>query len=124
MAKILVVDDSLFARLNICNILKTAGHTTFEAGNGIEGLQKAAEHHPDCIVSDLLMPELDGVGFLTALQEKQNKIPVLVLTADIQEAKRLQCLRLGAAGFINKPPQKAEIIALVSQILNTGEEGR
>jgi CheY-like chemotaxis protein len=123
VAKILVVDDSLFARVNICNILKAAGHEMVEAENGIEGLQKLAEHQPDCIISDLLMPELDGIGFLTALQEKQSRIPVIILTADIQEAKRLQCQRLGAAGFITKPPQKAEILALVHQILHAGEEG-
>ena len=123
MAKILVVDDSLFARLNICNVLKSAGHETIEAENGIMGLQLVAKHQPDCILSDLLMPEMDGIGFLGALQEKQNRIPVIVLTADIQHAKRQQCRDLGAAGFINKPPQKLEILSLVDEVLKASEKG-
>ncbi|MFA7536555.1 MAG: response regulator [Desulfuromonadales bacterium] len=124
MAKVLVVDDSNFARLSICNILKAAGCETAEAANGLEGLAKLEEFNPDCILSDLLMPEMDGIEFLAALKEKGNRVPVIVLTADIQESKKQLCLSLGAAGFINKPPQKLEIISLVNQILNQGEEGR
>ena len=117
MARILVVDDSMFARLNICNILKSSGHETVEAANGREGLEKARAVKPDCILSDLLMPELDGIEFLASLREQKLRLPVIVLTADIQETKRQQCLDLGAAGFINKPPKKQQLLSLISDIL-------
>jgi CheY-like chemotaxis protein len=120
MAKILVVDDSVFARLNICTMLRQAGHETLEAGNGLEGLQLVAAQRPDCILSDLLMPEMDGIGFLTALREQQTDLPAIVLSADIQETKRQQCLALGAAGFLSKPPNKLELLGLLDQVLTPG----
>ena len=123
MAKILVVDDSMFARLNICNLLQAAGHETVEAGNGREGLAMAAAHRPDCILSDLLMPELDGIGFLTALREENLSLPVIVLSADIQETKRRQCLELGATAFLSKPPQRRALLDLLDQVLPTGAPG-
>lgn len=121
MGKILVVDDSEFARLNICNMLKAAGHETLEAANGREGLAMARSHAPDCILSDLLMPEMDGIGFLTAMREHDIRLPVVILTADIQETKKQECLLLGAAAFIAKPPKKADLLGLVGQILHPGE---
>ncbi len=120
MAKVLVVDDSLFTRLNICKMLEEAGHETLEAGNGREGLEKAISGKPDVILSDLLMPELDGIGFLNALREHGIGLPVIILSADIQETKRQQCLSLGSAGFIAKPPPKKEVQELISRVLADG----
>ena len=124
MARILVIDDSMFARLNVCNILKAAGHETMEAANGREGLEKATALRPDCILSDLLMPVMDGIGFLTSLKENNLRLPVIVLTADIQETKRQQCLSLGAAGFLNKPPQKQQLLTMIGDIVGSGGEVR
>jgi CheY-like chemotaxis protein len=118
MPKILVIDDSLFARLNICDILKEGGHETVEAENGNEGLKKVIDENPDCALTDLLMPEMDGIAFLKVLREKGLNLPVIVLSADIQETKRKQCLELGAAGFISKPLQKDEILGMIARILN------
>ena len=107
MPKILVVDDSLFARLNICDMLHGAGYETIQAENGRIALQKVVEEKPDCALSDLLMPEMDGIAFLTALRGLNISMPVIVLSADIQETKRTQCMELGTSGFISKPPPKA-----------------
>ncbi len=119
MAKVLVVDDSMFTRLNICKMLQEAGYETLEAANGREGLEVATSGKPDIILSDLLMPELDGIGFLHALRENCIELPVIILSADIQETKRQQCLSLGTAGFISKPPQKTEIKNLIEQTLSS-----
>ena len=119
MQKILVVDDSLFARLNICDILKRAGYETLQAENGREGLQKVINENPDCALSDLLMPEMDGIAFMQALREQNCDMPVIVLSADIQETKRNQCLDLGVVGFISKPPKKDEILTMVEKALNS-----
>jgi CheY-like chemotaxis protein len=118
MAKILVVDDSLFARMNICDTLKEAGHEALQAENGRAGLEKVLNERPDCILSDLLMPEMDGISFLSALRELGNAIPVIVLSADIQETKRKQCVALGTVGFLSKPPQKNEILEMVGKALS------
>jgi CheY-like chemotaxis protein len=117
VSRILVVDDSIFARLNICNMLKAAGYETAEATNGREALELAEAFQPDCVLSDLLMPELDGIGFLNALRERRIRLPVIVLTADIQETKKQQCFELGAIAFVSKPPQKRDLLELLDRIL-------
>ncbi|MDF1579976.1 MAG: response regulator [Desulfuromonadales bacterium] len=110
MMKILVVDDSLFSRLHTCKPLREAGYDLVEAADGIEGLAAVDEHRPDFIITDLLMPNLDGIDFLAALKERCNTTPTLVLTADIQDSKRQQCLELGARGFLYKPVMKEKLL--------------
>jgi CheY-like chemotaxis protein len=117
MARILIVDDSMFARMNICSMLEEAGHECFQASNGREGLAAIVGDCPDCVLTDLLMPELDGIGLLTAVREQNLPVPVIVLTADIQDSKRRQCLDLGIAGFISKPPRKSELVETVAAVL-------
>ena len=121
MARILVVDDSSFARLRICNLLQDAGHQTEEAENGRLGLAKVLAASPDCIVTDLLMPELDGIGLLKALREQGLAVPVIVLTADIQESRLRECYDLGAKRFLSKPPQQKALLAALEQVLAGGE---
>lgn len=124
MAKILVVDDSSFARMRVCHMLQEGGHETVEAADGREGLAMAQQEQPDCILTDLLMPEMDGVGLLAALKELGFKLPIIVLTADIQESKRKQCEELGAAGFLSKPPQSKVLLALIGKVLiGQGDKG-
>lgn len=124
MAKILVVDDSSFARMRVSHMLQAGGHETVEAADGREGVAMVQQERPDCILTDLLMPEMDGVSLLVALQELAFHLPVIVLTADIQESKRRQCEELGAAGFLSKPPQSNVLLALIEQVLaGQGDKG-
>jgi CheY-like chemotaxis protein len=118
MALILVVDDSAFARANICRILHEAGHQTLEAGDGLQGLVLATEANPDFIFTDMLMPNMDGIAFVSTLRERQMSLPVVVLTADIQESRRQQCLDLGVRHFLQKPPRKADLLQAAEEILN------
>src|SRR6185369_7217909 len=95
MLKILVVDDSLFQRKSICQILTDAGYEVVEATDGQDGLEKALSIRPDCILTDLLMPRKDGIEFISELKAKGPTPPLFVLTADIQESKRRLCMELG-----------------------------
>ena len=124
MAKILVVDDSSFARMRISNMLQEGGHDTVEAADGRTGLAMVQQELPDCILTDLLMPEMDGISLLAALRELGSNLPVIVLTADIQESKRQQCEELGAAGFLFKPPQGKVLLEMVEKVLaDRGDKG-
>lgn len=116
MAKILIVDDSLFSRMHTCKPLREAGYELVEASDGVEGLAAVEEHQPDYIITDLLMPNLDGIGFLAALKERGIKIPTLVLTADIQDSKRQQCLEQGARGFLYKPVTKTKLLENIANL--------
>ncbi|MGD1713649.1 response regulator [Dapis sp. BLCC M172] len=117
MALILITDDAAFARRMVKKALKEDNHEMLEAGNGNECLEMVATHSPDCILLDLLMPELDGFGVLKKLQEQGSNIPVIVLSADIQDAARTQCEELGAFTMLQKPPKPPEIKEAISQAL-------
>jgi CheY-like chemotaxis protein len=119
MAAILIIDDSSYMRSKIRSILKSDGYDILEAENGYKGLQMIREHSPDCVILDLILPEMDGLKVLKALQ---SKIPVVVVTADIQESVFEQCLELGAKAFINKPPKEDKLRNTVKNILDLKKE--
>lgn len=122
MALILIVDDSSTTRKAILQIVKADGHEALTATNGREALEIIAATPPDCILLDLIMPEIDGLEVLKALRERRSKIPVIVLTADIQEIVRQECLELGATEFINKPLIKKELFDKIRKALGLEEE--
>lgn len=125
MAKILVVDDSVFQRRSIRKILDIDGHDIQEASNGRQGLEMLATFTPDCILLDILMPDMNGLSFLRALQKQGTTIPVVVLTADIQDTTSQECLNLGAKEVIHKPLLPAEgarLRDIINNVLDSREE--
>ena len=118
MTTILAIDDSSLSRKRfVAKPLRDLGYTVVEAANGREGLDAAKEHSPDCIVSDLLMPEMDGFEFLAAMQASGSQIPVIVASADIQETTREKIFNLGATDFINKPFKPDKLVEKVVAVL-------
>ena len=122
MAKILIIEDSAYQRGKIRRALEGKGYELLETANGREGLEIAATNTPDCILLDLVMPEIGGVEVLRMLHSQASNIPVLVLTADIQESTRQQCLALGATAFINKPLREDELISAIKQVFDSQEK--
>ena len=103
--KVLLAEDEpdvqLIARLS----LKKAGFTVITAGNGLEALERVAEAKPDVILLDWMMPEMDGFETCKRLKADPltQAIPVIFLTAKVQENEVSKALALGAAGCIGKP---------------------
>ncbi len=128
MARILVVDDSAYQRLKAHRILEEAGHVTLEAVNGRDGLERIADDGPDCVVLDLLMPELDGIEVLREVRDQGIATPVVVLTADLQDTTRRLCMELGAAAVIHKPVKRDELVGTIDRLVGlhtwSDEEGR
>ena len=118
MARILIVDDSLFQRRIISASLKSEGYEVIEAVNGRDGLEKREKENPDLILLDILMPEMDGFEVLKKLQEKKNSIPVIMLTSDVQNTTRDECLSLGAKAFVNKPVKGDELLPVIKSSLH------
>ncbi|MBN2734954.1 MAG: response regulator [Methanomicrobiaceae archaeon] len=118
MALILVTDDSFFQRKIITSVLAEEGHDLMEATNGREALLIAERKNPDLILLDLLMPDMDGFQFLEAAREKKISAPVIVLTSDIQDTTKGMCLKLGAAGFVNKPVEKEKLLPVINRVLS------
>jgi len=106
MAKILVVDDSWVARLGMSKLLVSLGHEVTEASNGQQALDQVAQSRPDAVFLDLLMPDMDGFAVLEALAASRSTVPVIVLSADIQETTLTKCRDLGARECLHKPPTR------------------
>ena len=121
MATILVVDDSQLIRKGVVEFVRKEGHEPLEAVNGAEALEKIDEYVPDCILLDLIMPDLRGFEVLKTLRERKSGIPVIVLTADIQEDTRKECLELGAVNFLNKPPNEEDVRHAIRSALRSGK---
>ncbi len=117
MALILITDDAAFARRMLRKSLEAQDHVVIEAANGVECLEMVQAHSPECLMLDLLMPELDGYGVLRELQQRGHKMPVIVLSADIQESARQQCMELGAFAMLQKPPKAPEISEAIQKAL-------
>ncbi len=72
---------------------------------------------PDCVVLDMLMPEMDGIQVLEALQTKGMTIPIAVCTTDVQEWMKTHCLELGAQHFLNKPVKQEDVRSTLKALL-------
>jgi chemotaxis protein CheC len=117
MAHILVVDDSRIARAVLRQILEKAGHQVTEAASVHSALDQVAQHAPDCVTSDMLMPEGGGRSLMDGLNDRHVGVPVVVVTADIQSTTRDECLRSGAAAVVDKPVKTEELLRAIDAAL-------
>ena len=117
--KILVVDDNSDDRTLLRLIVERYGHQPIEAGDGQEGLRMAAAHQPDLIISDALMPGMDGFQFLKALKEDATlrAIPFIFYSAIYRAEDDVALARsLGAETYIFKPKAPQEFWTEVSRV--------
>lgn len=113
---ILVVDDELRSlQLMEANLL-TEGYVVLKALNGAEALNYVVEGHPDLILLDVMMPELDGFQVLERLREFSS-VPVIIVSARGNETDRVKGLDLGADDYIVKPFSATEMLARVRAVL-------
>ena len=110
MDTILIIDDSRFTRSNIAKALRNNQYEVLEADNGATGLDMIIKHKPDFVITDLLMPEMDGFELLENLRSRGIAVPVIVMSADIQETTRRRILELGAKTLLNKPFQGTTLL--------------
>lgn len=116
---ILVVEDNNDMRFYIKSILGSS-FKIVEAENGIEGFDKALEYIPDIIISDIMMPEMDGTELLEKIKsdERTNHIPVILLTAINEEKQILKTLNIGVDDYITKPFNPDILEARINNILS------
>ena len=104
MARILVVDDEISCRGPLARLLQLEGFDTTTAGDGAEALSSVKQSAPDLVVLDLIMPKMDGVGFLEAIRKESqyDSLPVLVVTG-VHDSKRMtKAMELGAREYLFK----------------------
>jgi two-component system, chemotaxis family, chemotaxis protein CheY len=120
-AKVLIVDDSGLARRTLRQLLEDQGHTVEDAPDGTRALEVFFLHKPDLVVLDMVMNGMYGLEVLQKLRELDPDVKVIVATADIQDSTAAQSKAGGAKGILNKPINKAQLIATVDKVL-AGEE--
>ena len=104
MATILIIDDEEKLRETICEMLSFVGYDVYEAKNGMEGLEKVAQLLPNIIICDIMMPILDGYGFIKQHQlSNHSNIPVLFMTAKVEQKDVEDGITVGVRGYIKKP---------------------
>jgi two-component system chemotaxis response regulator CheY len=117
--KALVVDDSLSMRQMLAYTLQQAGFDVLQGANGKEGLTQLQNGRVDLIVTDLNMPEMDGITFIRSLRalDACRFTPVLMLTTESQDTKKAEGKAAGATGWIIKPFDPEKLLNVVKRLV-------
>jgi len=118
MGRILVVDDTLFMRTLLKNILTTGGHEIAgEAEDGDIGVSKYQELKPDIVTMDVVMPKMNGIEALKAIKSLDPNAKVIMCTAVGQEQMVKLAIKSGARGYIVKPFQAPKVLEEIGNVL-------
>jgi two-component system, chemotaxis family, chemotaxis protein CheY len=111
--RVLIVDDSSLARRRARGILEGGGYEVIEAEDGMAALERYFVERPDVVLLDLVMKGMYGLEVLTKLRQIDPKARVIVVSADVQTSSHELVAAAGAAGFLVKPLDERDALALV-----------
>ena len=120
---IMIVDDSATLRASVNFVLTEAEYTVIQAKDGLDGLAKlrdlqAAGTKLDMIITDINMPNLDGIGFIKEIKNNDYRyVPILVLTTEAENAKKMESKAAGAAGWLVKPFKPDQLLWVVKKFV-------
>lgn len=120
MKRIAVVEDEVYTREELCNMLEKAGYSALEVTVFENAAEQLTALAPDLVILDLNLPEISGFQICRDLKQKTS-IPVLVLTSRDQMSDELQALRFGADEYLTKPCRKERMLARIANILKRFE---
>jgi CheY-like chemotaxis protein len=124
-ASVLVVDDSATDRRLVGGLLERAGGLAIEyAADGREAIDRFQQSIPELVVTDLIMPEMDGLGLVAAIKSEFPLVPVVLMTARGNEEVAVAALRQGAAGYVPKRILAHDLASTVKRILAASREDR
>jgi CheY-like chemotaxis protein len=119
MATVLLIDDDNDVREMVAQLLKRGGHTVLAANNGAEGLRQFAAQRADIIITDIFMPEMEGLETIAALRQQAEGIPIIAMSGGWQ-GSNLDFLgvakAMGAARCFRKPIDRAELLAAIDEL--------
>lgn len=116
---ILTVDDDESTRKLISLSLRCGGYWVIEAVDGADGIEKLHQHKVDMVISDLNMPNLDGIDLIRSIRKSDiyRNIPVIIVTGDIRELCKKEVKAVGASGWISKPFYAEQLLEAVKNLL-------
>jgi len=118
MAKILIVDDAMFMRMSIQQMLEKTEHTVVgQAMDGVEAVEKFAALKPDVVLLDITMPKMDGIEALKQIKEIEPKTRVIICSAIGQEDMITKAIEYGAETFIVKPFAQEKLLQAIDKVV-------
>lgn len=116
---IMTVDDSASIRQMVGFTLREAGYNVLEAKDGADALSKATGVHVHMVITDLNMPNMDGIELIKNLRANHAHkfIPIIMLTTESQDSKKQEGRSAGATGWIIKPFKPEQLLAVVQKVL-------
>ncbi|MCU7494658.1 MAG: response regulator [Ignavibacteria bacterium] len=120
MKTILTVDDSSSIRQMVSFTLSEAGYNVIEASDGKDGLEKIKKaSNVNLVITDLNMPNMDGIALIRKIRESpaHKFVPILMLTTESQNEKKMEGKQAGATGWIIKPFKPEQLVAVVKKVL-------
>jgi DNA-binding response OmpR family regulator len=117
MKKVLVIEDEKEMARGLKDLLEFEGYDVTIAGTGKEGFQFLGRNAPDCIILDLMLPDMSGYEICEQIRRKKLNTPILMLTAKAQEYDKVRGFRVGADDYLTKPFSVGELLARVMALL-------
>ena len=122
--KILIIDDEVHILLMLKKMLERAGYEVDIAPNGLEGLELFRKDQPDLVITDIIMPEKEGLETIREMKKEQSQLKILAMSGGgkISADSYLDTAKIfGASGIIEKPFSQNHLISIVNQLLNEDE---
>jgi DNA-binding response OmpR family regulator len=117
MHRILVIEDEKEIARGLKDILESEGYEVTTAQTGKDGLQSINRRAPDCIILDLMLPDIDGYGVCEEVRRNKLNTPILMLTAKSQEYDKIRGFKVGADDYLTKPFSVGELLARIMALL-------
>ncbi|HEY9696461.1 MAG TPA: response regulator [Trichocoleus sp.] len=123
MSTVLIVDDSQTVRQMLTELLQENGLQVVEATNGLEAQEKMQAKQPDLVITDLIMPEMNGYDLCRWIKREpaMQNIPVLICSTKSEEFDRYWGMKQGADAYITKPFHPLEMLKTVKQLLRSNK---
>ncbi|NLC77229.1 MAG: response regulator transcription factor [Clostridia bacterium] len=122
LPKILVVDDEQKIVEVVKSYLENSGYAVCEAYTGKEALEQFEKEHPALVILDLMLPDLPGEEICQAIRKK-SRVPIIMLTAKVEEENVLRGLKIGADDYVTKPFSPRQLVARVEAVLRRASDG-
>jgi len=119
MADILLVDDSVSMREMVSFTLKQAGHDIIEAEDGVQAYEIAQNNTFNLVVTDINMPNMDGITLTAKLRELEayTFTPILILTTETSDPRKMEAKKAGATGWIEKPFDPDHLLSTINKVI-------
>ncbi|NOR42821.1 MAG: response regulator [Gammaproteobacteria bacterium] len=119
MADILLVDDSVSMREMVSFTLKQAGHDIIEAEDGVQAYEIAQNNTFNLVITDINMPNMDGITLTAKLRELEayTFTPILILTTETSDPRKMEAKKAGATGWIEKPFDPDHLLSTINKVI-------